>query len=194
MNAGKTAKHCKVANLDVTCQLSAICQYYVVANNRVVRHMHICHDPVSIAQARIATILHGTNIERAEFPYDVVVADFQPGILASILFILRHLTKTDVVIDAVAATNARMPRYDCVRTQYCAVSDFDMFADNGVRANLHVLAKLSPGMHNRSFVDHGSLIVHISAASDTNASSTNAWPVNFHIPLRLRTICVLIMS
>jgi hypothetical protein len=115
MNAGKTAKHREVANHHVARELGAIRQYRIVSDHAVMRHVHICHNPVSVAQSRITEILRGTNVECAELTYDIVVADFQPGGFVIVFFVLRYFTKGHMVKYAISATDLSSPGYHDVR-------------------------------------------------------------------------------
>src|SRR6185503_10339857 len=64
-------------------------QYGMAADLRVVREMHVGHDPVVVADACDADILHGTGVECAEFADRVVIADLEASGLATVLLVLR---------------------------------------------------------------------------------------------------------
>ena len=59
----------------------------------VVRQVHIGHDPVVVAHARDAHVLRGAGVEGAELADRVVIADLEPGRLAAVLLVLRHLAQ-----------------------------------------------------------------------------------------------------
>src|SRR5512139_3588365 len=73
MDDGKTAEYGVVIHQHMSCQLGIIGKDGVVADMAVVCHMHIGHDPVIVPNTGNPAILHGAQIECAEFTYGVVI-------------------------------------------------------------------------------------------------------------------------
>ena len=124
----------------------------VVADLAVVRHMHIGHDPVVAADAGDAGILRGAQVEGAEFAYGVVVADLKARRFACVFLVLRDLAERAELKDAVMRPMRGMPARSPHADRPSARTDLDMFADDGIGADLDVVGQLRVRMNDRGWV------------------------------------------
>ncbi len=69
--------------------LGVVCEYCVVADDTIVRDMRVRHQPVVVADARDARILHRASIDRAVLANRIAFADLERRSLASVFFVLR---------------------------------------------------------------------------------------------------------
>ena len=75
---------------DVAGELAGVGEDGVVADLAVVRDVHVGHDPVVVAEARDARVLHRAAVDRAVLADRVAVADLDRGGLAGVLLVLRR--------------------------------------------------------------------------------------------------------
>ncbi len=77
-----------VAHRDVAGQRRVVGEDGVVADHAVVGHVHVGHDPVVVADAGQAAVLHRAGGEAAELANRVAVTDLEPGGLGGVLLVL----------------------------------------------------------------------------------------------------------
>src|SRR5688500_2270874 len=92
VNIGKPAEYDPIADMYVASQLRIIGENRIVPDLAVMCQVHVCHDPIIIAQTRYSNVLGGPDVECAEFANRISIADFQTCRLASVFFILRSST------------------------------------------------------------------------------------------------------
>ena len=137
-----------IINVDVPGKLGIVGEDGVIPDLAIVREMHISHHPVVVAETGDAGVLHGTEIERAEFADRIAIADFKPRGLPRILLVLRCCTDRRKLKDAVVAADLGVPADDRMRADRGTRTDFDMCADDSIRTDLDVGCKLCAGFNN----------------------------------------------
>src|SRR5690606_1054588 len=90
---------------DMTGQGRVVDQDGVVADHAVVTDVHIGHQQVVVADARLATVLHGAAVNGHAFTNDIVITDLQPGRLPLVLQIGGILADTGELKNAVVAAD-----------------------------------------------------------------------------------------
>src|SRR3989338_3081499 len=188
MHSGKPAQYRIVADRHMAGQLRAIGENDVIAHLAIVRHVNISHDPVVVADARHADILHRAGIESAVFADGIVVADLEPRRLAGIFLVLRDLAQGTELEDAVLLSDTRMPVDHHMRTDHCSDADLDVLTDDGIRADFDIAGELGAGMNDSGWVQHYDtvLMVHITSASAASWPSTSMVAPNLNRPRMLR--------
>src|SRR5690554_7571010 len=96
-------------------QLDAIGNNSVAAFRSIVRHMHIGHDPVVVAQPRYAYVLRGAGIKRDELAHHVAIADLQAGGLTIVFLVLRDASYRAVTVKRILAADSGVPIYDAMQ-------------------------------------------------------------------------------
>jgi len=132
----------------VTCKLRVICEDSMVADVAVMREMHVRHHPVVIAQSRNARILYRAAIKSAELAYRISIADMQLRRFARIFLVLRRRAERNELKYAIVASNTRVARNDCMRTDLRAGVDLDMLAYRGIGTDFHIAGKPCTRMHD----------------------------------------------
>ena len=196
VHAGQSAQECPVADMHVAAQRRPVRHDGVAADLAIVRDMHVGHDPVVVADARDAGILHRAGIEGAEFAYRVVVADLQARRLAGVFLVLRDCAHRTELEDAICLADAGVPLDDDMRPDHRPGADLHMLAYDGIRAHLDIAGKPGVRMDDRSGVmRHGTAFtVHISSASAASWPSTSAVALNLNSPRMLRTSVALMIN
>jgi hypothetical protein len=73
----------------------------MIANNTIMGDMGVSHKQVITAYLGKTTILLGSSVHRGILAYRVSIANFQPGYLSRILFVLGIFADGSELIDAV---------------------------------------------------------------------------------------------
>ena len=154
MNPGKTPEDRPVAHRDVPGEGRIVCENRVVANDAIMGHMHVGHDPVVVAYAGHTCILRGAGAEAAELADRITVADFKPGRLTGVFLVLRLGTDGAKLEDPVVATDPGMTFNDHMRTDGRTLGNFHVFANDRIRTNLHAFSKASAWMNDGSLMNH----------------------------------------
>src|SRR5471032_1055075 len=177
VHVGEAAHDDPVADFDVAGQLRVVREDGVAADLAVVRQVDVGRDPVVVAEPRHAGVLHGADVEGAEFADGVAVADFQTGRLALPLHVLRRGADRRELEQLVVAADGRVALDDDVR------------ADDG------------GGMYRRhDYFPAGWLassalrMVHIKSASTATLPSTLPTALYFQMPRETRRISTFITS
>src|SRR5271169_1512077 len=189
VHANKTAENGEIVHAHMPGQLHAVGKDDVAANMAVVRQMHICHDPVVVADLRDTGVLRGTDVEGTVFADDIVVTDFQPHWFASVFLVLRDAAQRVELENAVVLANASVPFDHHMRADRRARADLDMLADDGIGADCDIIRQSGIGVDERRWMYYRhylSFIVHMISASAATWPSTSATARNFHSPRMLR--------
>ena len=119
-------------------------------------NVDVGHQQVVAADARDPVAFRRAAMNRYEFPNGIAIADFDAGGFAAVLQILgresdRGKGKNPVVLaDPGVAVDDRMGHH------FCAFTEFDVLADQGVRTDRHAAGDLGVGMNNcRGMNVHG---------------------------------------
>ena len=159
VDQGITRQDGPVADRDVTRQGSIVGHDDVVAQVAVVGDVHAGHDPVVVADDRLAAALRRAAAEGAQFADGVVVADHQFGILTGIFFVLRFLPDRGELVDPVVPADGGAARDHDVRTDPAAGPDGDVGTDDAEWPDLHVIPQPGSGIDQSLLVN----AFHISA-------------------------------
>ena len=189
VHARQAAQEHPVAEVHVPGQLHGVGQDQVAAELAVVRDVHVGHDPVVVAQARDAGVLHGAGVDGHELADRVAVADLQAGGFAGVLLVLRRPADRRELKDAVALADGRVALDHAVRTDRAARADAHVRADHRIGADAHRLVAARPwdrrsrwrgsASWQRCDGDQSTLRnVHIRSASTTVSPSTLARVLN----------------
>src|SRR5579884_1228525 len=136
MDAAERAYRGVVTDLNVTCQRSAVRHDDVIAQPAIMRHMNIGHQQIMVADAR-GTPFRCTAMHGDEFPKGIPVPNFESSLLSLIFHILRIETDRGIGEKPIfLARSGRSLDHD-VRHHLAAFAQFNIFANNAVRANRH---------------------------------------------------------
>src|SRR5882672_5132854 len=188
VRAGKPAEHGIVPDLDVTGKRRHIGKDRVVADPAVVRDMHVGHDPVVVADARDARVLHGAAAESAVLADGVAVADLERRRLPGLFFNETATAERAESENAILRSYARSPLDHHVRSDRRSLPDLDVFLDDRIRSHRDSGGELRSGMNDGRRVDHIGRSVHKILASAARTSPTRASPANFQSPRAFRSI------
>ena len=126
VHAREAAQHA-IADVDMPRELRVVRERRVVADDAIVRDVHVREQPVAVADARVAAILHGPGVDRDVLADHVVVAD--RGAPSA-----RHRTCGP----AGCRRSRRTGRCGCARRCVVRPVDDDMRPDARARADAHV--------------------------------------------------------
>ena len=129
VDAADTTDQGVVADRHMTSKLDRIGDDVVITDHTVMRHMHISHDPVVIADLGEGLVLHRARVEGSELANGVAVTDDQSRGLAFVLLVLWVSTQGRKLEDLVVTTDGGVPLDHTVRTNAGA------FTDTHVRTN-----------------------------------------------------------
>ena len=130
-----------VFDIDVAAERRHVAEDGVVADVAVVRHVHVGHEDVVIADARDAAAARGAAVHGDELAKDVAGADRQPGVLAVELEILRNLADRRERVDL------------AVVAELGSAVDHRRGADAAVRAGAHQRPDDRVGADRRAAAD-----------------------------------------
>ena len=147
VNARLPANDGPILHLHMPRQPHVVGQNGVAAQLHVMCNVHAGHDPVVIAHARAACILHGAGVEGAKLANGVAVTNFQARRLARVFLVLRRPANGVVREDAVVFANGGM------------AVDHAMRADDGARAYAHMGA-------NHAKSANGGICSHVGGRVD----------------------------
>src|SRR5882762_1754317 len=187
MRSGKPAEHGIVSDLDVTGKRRDIGKDRVVADPAIMRDMHIGHDPVVVADARNARVLHGAAAESAIFADGVAVADLERRRLPTVFLVLGRSAERTESENSILSSYASSPLDQHVRPDRGPLPYRDVLADYRIRPHRYSRGELRAGMNDGRRVNHIGRSVHKIFASAASASPTRAWAANFHRPRALRS-------
>ena len=148
VHADEAAEDHLVADFHVPGERGVVREHALVADDAIVRHVHVGQQPVAVADAGDAAAGAGAAADGREFAHDVVVADVQLGALAREFLVLRVAADRGVPVEMVALADAGGARHRAVRAEDRVVADLDPCTDHAVRTDAHVRAEA------RRRVDH----------------------------------------
>src|SRR3569623_75588 len=160
----------------------------VVADQAIVREVHVRHDPIVVADPGDAAALFGAAIEGAEFADDVAVADLEQSGFATVFLVLRHLAERRELENFIVAADARRAIDDDMRPHLGTGADDHIRADDGERPDVDIRRQLGLGVDDRARIDQTtiSLRAHMRSALATTRPSTFTSPLNFQMPRTAR--------
>ncbi|MEY5013418.1 MAG: hypothetical protein RLY69_1133, partial [Verrucomicrobiota bacterium] len=126
----------------------------VIAELAVVGDMRVAEQQIVGANARRRVIV-GAAMHGAVFAELVEVADFEHGRFALVLEVLGFSADGGVGIKFVAAAKLRGAFEHDMRMQHAVVAKFDMVADDAVRPDADIRAKLGERRNNGGGMNHG---------------------------------------
>src|SRR4029077_11304764 len=199
VHQGGGAEDHPVFHDDVTGKLGAVGEDRLVADLAVVREVDVGHDPVFVADARDAGVLHRAAVDRHVLADGVVVADLDAGGLALVFLVLRRRANGGEVEDAVAPPDAHAAVDHHVGADPAALPDLGVRADDRVRADLDVVREPRARVHQRARMDaagHGSAgrIASRMVASAAISVPTRATHENLPMPRSMRSTLTSISS
>src|SRR5471030_2024301 len=207
VHVGEAAHDDPVADFDVAGQLRVVREDGVAADLAIVRQVDVGRDPVVVAEPRHAGVLHGADVEGAEFADGVAVADFQARRLALPLHVLRRGADGRELEELVVLADGRVAFDDDVRADDGAGADAHVRADDRIRPDFNVVAELrlrvddGGGMYRRhDYFPAGWLassalrMVYIKSASTATLPSTLPTALYFQMPRETRRISTFITS
>ena len=157
MHAGEAAQCRPISHLHVSGELGAVGDGGFVAHHAVVRHVHVSHDPVLVADRGHTPIPHGAAIETAILANGVAITDREARRFTLIFFVLIGFTQRDKMKNAIVAADAGMPGDDIVMADAGIVADFHIAIDDRVCTNRYSRAQLRSRIDDRGGMDtHGS--------------------------------------
>src|SRR5438105_14391159 len=105
-----------IVDRDVPGHLDRVRDDDVVANDAIVRDVHVRHEKAARPDRRLSG-RRATPIDRAVFPNDRSAPDFHPGFLALVLEVLRVVTDDRAIADFDAVADARISLEDGVPSE-----------------------------------------------------------------------------
>ena len=153
MDADKSPHNHIVLNHHMPAESRPVGDYIMATENTIMRDVAIHHKKVMIPDAGYHPSPCGSGIERNELPDGVAISDDELAVLAPILEILRNGTDRGELEDHVALAQGRIPFYHYVGFQACPFTDFDLWADYAVRANLYVGSQLRARINQGFFMN-----------------------------------------
>ena len=120
-------------NITITCHLGTITKGTIVVNLCIMRHVNTLHKEVSIANHSFA-IGKGSTVYHHILSKDILVSNFQTGIIALMVEILRFGSKHSILIYLVTLAHA------------CSIHDAHIGIDNAVVAYHHIPLDISKGI------------------------------------------------
>src|SRR5688500_10415494 len=195
MHRGQPGEDRAVLHRHVTRQLRGVRDDHAVSDVAVVREVHVRHQEAPLPDGRLER-LGGAAIDRRVLADTGAVADLDPRLLALELQVLGVSAKhrADPYDDVRAEPNVLFQHGTGL--DRAPIADHAAVADDGVRADGHVVPELRPRRHDRGRMDsghHSGRLAHRSrtmaaiTASATTSPSTFATPFILQIRPRICT-------
>jgi len=127
----------------------------MIADHAIVADVRIRHQPIVIAHARNALILHGAGRNRHMLEHGIAVAHHQLRRLITVLFVLRLATDVRASMKTVVLANGGHAFDGDMRPDNRAGADLDVLTNDRKRANFNVGSEFSLGMDNCGWMDLG---------------------------------------
>jgi len=144
----------EVADGYVPSQLHSVGQHRAVTHLTVVGNVSIGHHPIVVAKSSNTNILGSPNVDSAEFPDGIVVADLESSWLAAILLVLGNFANGRKLKNAIVTPNPGVTGNDRVRTDDRAGANLYVLTDQRIRTDLHICSQACARMHNGGRMDH----------------------------------------
>src|SRR6267378_1827208 len=191
VHRAKRANRHEIFHRHVSRQRRAVHKQRVAANHAIVPDVRIRQKKIAVPQRSFATVFLRSPADRYVFPKNISVSGNELHALPAKRIVLRIASHYTECMKHIVLAKLRRPLHDRMRVQHAAVSQFHLFANNRVRADLDAFAKLrartqdglrmnfSRGHFAGSSALAGgsrSTILHISVASAASCPSTVAFP------------------
>ena len=154
VNRSEPPEHRPVTDMYVSGQCRVVGEHGMVPDCAVVCDMDICHDPVVVAHAGLAGVLHGTPIDGAVFANRIAVSDVQLRGFAGVLLVLRIVADGCELKDVVVLADDAGPLQHHVGLDSRAPADLHIRSDNAVWTDRHVRVKTCTCRNHGARVDH----------------------------------------
>src|SRR5438045_6494592 len=187
MDRDETADDRAIVDGHVPRHLHPVRHDHVVADHAVVGDVDVRHQKAPLADGGFAG-RGAAAIDGRVFANDGAATDFDPGLFALVLEILRVVADHGAVADLDAFPDAGVALEHRVRRDGASVADRHLGADDAVRPDRDVGAELGGRIDQRSPMDHLSTTIAIISASATTCPSTNPAPFIRHVLPRNCTI------
>ena len=199
MDQRHAAEDGPVFDMDVPRETAIVCEYGMAADLAIVREVHVCHDPVVVADPGHPGVLHRAAVDRYVFSNRVAVADLDRRVFARVLLVLRRGADRREGIDVIVPSNSSPAVDQYVRFDACSGADFGLGTDDRKGAYGHIRRQLRLRMNDRRRMDHAPSSPNVRpvqriSASATIASSTRAAHENFQMLRLLHMIATSISS
>ena len=154
VNQGVSRQDCPVVNNDMTRQRRIVHKNRMVLNNTVVTDMHVAHDEVVVSHVSIASVLHGTSVNRHVLAYDVVVTNRDGRRLALILQVRCGLANGAKLEDVVPSTNLGRPLDHHMGFDNRPLANHNPRTDDTVGTHRHGGVQISLRVNNGGGMNH----------------------------------------
>ena len=154
VNQGVSRQDCPVVNNDVTRQRRIVNKNRVILNDTVVTNMHVAHDEVIVSHVGIASILHGTSVNRDVLTYDVIVTNRDCRRLALILQVRCGLANRAKLKDVIPSADLGGTLDHHMRLDNRPLPNRDTWTNNAVRTHRHGGVQVSRGVNNGVGMNH----------------------------------------
>ena len=163
----------------------------VAANHAIVPDVRIRQKKIVVPQRSFAAAFLRSPADRYVFPENISISGNELRALPAKRIVLRIAADHTERMKHIVLTKLRRPLHDRMRVQHGAVTQFHLFANHRVRADLDAFAKLRActqdglrmNLARAHFAGSSALaggsrstILHISVASTANCPSTVAFP------------------
>jgi hypothetical protein len=140
----------------MTAQLHAIGENRVVSYLTVVSHVNVCHDPVVAADARYASVLGGSAVERAKLANGVVITNFEARCFAGVFLVLGYLPQRGMLEDPVTGPDAGVSCDDDVRPDPTPRANLNVRSNDTVGFDFRIRRELGARIN-----DGGGMDLHV---------------------------------
>ncbi len=179
IDARVAAEHHPVSNFHMAGDADVVGENGMIPDDAVVRHVHIGHQQVVAANARVVAAHRCAPVQGTAFANDVVVADLQPGLLAGELLVSRVLTHGSELVDSVVLADPRIRLDHHVRTDLGTLTDFDSGADDRPGAHGNIRSQPRRRIDYCTFINQVTFLsAHMIIAVPTSSPSTEALQSN----------------
>ena len=151
----RSAESGKLADAHMPTELASIRDNGPLANLAIVPNVGISHNQNARSDARAATTLSGTAIQRRIFANNAIFANFKACRLASVLQILRRRPKNRTIVNMRIRLDGHTAIHTHSRFEHHIFTDFDPFINNAPRANNCRLVDFSGLMNVSGRMEHG---------------------------------------
>ena len=155
VHAGSRADVGEVLYRHVTAERRRVAEDRVAADMAVVRHVHVGHEHVAIADAREAAAAARAAVDGDELAEDVAPADREPRLLAAELQVLRHLPNRRERVDLRVVADLGPAVDDRRRADPAVRAEVHVRADHGMRTDRRPLADPGARIDDGGRIDRG---------------------------------------
>ncbi len=113
----------------------------LIADDTVMRNMHVGHDPVVVAQNGLSPVLHGAATDRTELANRVAITDDQVGGFVGVFLVLRVVADRSELIDVIVLADLCRPIDDDMTVDASTACNFYIVTDNGIRTDDDVVRR-----------------------------------------------------